>query len=168
MPAGPLHASDAEVLYVRHFPVLLDTAMQKFEMNRDAHELGQPIELARAEYDRGRLLLRKGLYAQAVEHLRAVRHRFLIHSLAEEAGLCGLEMVEGLLMLARADEAERLARTIMSEFLAASLNSRAITALGYLTEAIEARNATPRTAMRVREYVLSLRTSPEREFETHE
>ncbi|HEX7150516.1 MAG TPA: hypothetical protein VF618_03435 [Thermoanaerobaculia bacterium] len=132
------------------------------------HELGQPIELARAEYGRGRLLLRKRLYAQAVEHLRPVRHRFLMHSLAEEAGLCGLEMVEGLLLLARAEEAERLAQTILSEFLAANLNSRAITALGYLTEAIAARKATPKTAIRVREYVLSLRTSPEREFETHD
>lgn len=63
-------------------------------------------------------------------------------------------------------DAEVLAKTIISEFTAASLNTRAITALGYLTEAIAAYTAKPKMATTVREYVLSLRTSPEREFTT--
>jgi len=128
-------------------------------------ELGQPLDAAKGEYARGRLLLRKGLARRAIEHLRPVRHRFLVHSLAEEAGLCGLEIVEGMLQIGMADEAERLARTIMAEFMAARLNGRAISALGYLTEAITAKKAQPRLVTQVREYVLSLRTAPEREFQ---
>lgn len=64
-----------------------------------------------------------------------VRHQYLDHSLAEEAGLCGLEMVECHLMLGEYDKAERLARTIASEFLAASLNHRTLTALDWVTPA---------------------------------
>ncbi|HYQ82611.1 MAG TPA: tetratricopeptide repeat protein [Rubrobacter sp.] len=127
-------------------------------------EIRQPIEAVKGELGRGRLLIRRGLYAQGIAYLRPVRHRFLKHSLAEEAGICGLDMVEGMLQLGKTTDAENLARTIMNEFLAASLNARAITALGYLSEAIASRKASPRMATGIREYVLSLRTTPEREF----
>lgn len=77
---------------------------------------------------------------------------------------CGLEMVEAFLLLERPSEAETLARTIVSEFTLAGLNTRAITALGYLSEAIAARKAKPALVTRVREYIVSLRRSPERDF----
>ena len=125
---------------------------------------GRPLEAVRVEFARGRLLIRKGLPDQGIKHLRPVRHQFLKHSLAEEAGICGLDMVEGMLHLGLNQQAESLSRTIVNEFLAASLNARAITALGYLAEAIAANKATPKHAVQVREYVLSLRTTPEREF----
>ena len=131
-------------------------------------DLGQTADVVKAEYSRGRLLLQRGRTAEAIDHLRTVRHRFLMFSLAEEAGLSGLDMVHGMLSLGRGKDAERLARTILSEFLAAGLNERTITALGYLAEAIETKKATPRTASRIREYILSLRTEPEREFEQHD
>lgn len=101
-----------------------------------------------------------------MDYLRPVRRGFLRSGLAEEAGICGLEMVEGLLALTHAAPAETLARTIVSEFMAASLSSRAIGALGYLTEAIAARNASTQLVTEVREYIVSLRTSPERDFAT--
>lgn len=128
-------------------------------------ELGQVVNVAKDEYARGILLLRQGLLREATEHLRPARHQFLKHNLIEEAGLCGLHMVETYLALGEADRAERLARTIMREFLAASLSTRAITALGYLSEAIASREVSPRLATNVREYVVSLRLSPEREFQ---
>jgi len=89
---------------------------------------------------------------------------FIRSSLAEEAGLCGLEIVEGLLLLGRTAEAENLARKLVHEFTNAKLSTRAITALSYLTEAIVAKRASATTAHDVREYIVSLRTSPEREF----
>ncbi|HET9866938.1 MAG TPA: hypothetical protein VFQ06_06575, partial [Nitrospira sp.] len=131
-------------------------------------ELGQTVNVAKDEYARGILFLRQGLSREATEHLQRVRHQFLKHSLIEEAGLCGLHMVEGYLELGEADRAERLARTIMSEFLAASLSNRAITALGYLSEAIASRKVSPRLATNVREYVVALRVTPEREFRAEE
>jgi tetratricopeptide (TPR) repeat protein len=127
-------------------------------------ELGQPLDAVKGDHARGLLLLRSGLLPDGIIHLRAVRHQYLKACLAEEAGLCGLEMVGAMLALGQAETAEALGRTIMNEFLAASLNTRAITAVSYLSEAIAGRRASPELATRVQEYVLSLRTEPEREF----
>jgi len=127
-------------------------------------EIGQPLHALTGEAVRGRLFLRRGDPALAVTHLRHVRREFIRSSLAEEAGICGLEIVEGLLVLGRAAEAENLARKIVHEFTSAKLNTRAITALSYLTEAIVAKRASATMAHDVREYIVSLRTSPEREF----
>ena len=60
--------------------------------------------------------------------------------------------------------ARDLALKIVHEFINAELNRRAVTALAHLAEAISNRNATPALASDVREYVISLRTMPEREF----
>lgn len=127
-------------------------------------ELGQPINVLKTELGRGKLFLRCGDFAGAVSHLRPVRRGFLSNGLAEEAGLCGLQIVEALLVLERAGEAEQLARKIVHEFVTAALSTRAITALSYLSEAITARKAPASLAHVVREYILSLRTQPEREF----
>lgn len=127
-------------------------------------ELGQSLDALKGEHGRGTLLLRKGALRQGIAHLRTVRHQYLKGSLAEEAGLCGLEMVGAMLAVGEPEPAETLARTIMNEFLAASLNTRAIAALGYLSEAIAERKASPKLATQVQEYVLSLRSAPEREF----
>jgi hypothetical protein len=72
--------------------------------------------------------------------------------------------VEGLLVLGRTSAAETLARKIVSEFTAAGLSTRAVGALGYLTEAITANRASVTLVTEVREYIVSLRTSPERDF----
>ena len=85
--------------------------------------------------------------------------------MSEEAGLCGLSIVQALLLLNRIPEAENLARKIVHESVTAQLNRRAVTALAYLAEAISNRKATPSLADDVREYVISLRTLPERDFE---
>ncbi|MBC8130197.1 MAG: hypothetical protein H7Y08_07725 [Rhizobiaceae bacterium] len=128
-------------------------------------ELGQPLQALKGELGLGRLYLRRGDYHLVVSHLRPVRRQFIRKSLFEEAGLCGLEIVQALLLQNRLPEAENLARKIVHEFVTADLNSRAITALAYLAEAISTRKATPDLAHDVREYVISLRATPERDFE---
>jgi tetratricopeptide (TPR) repeat protein len=128
------------------------------------HELGQPINALKSELGRGKLLLLRGDLDRAVSHLRTVRRGFLQNALAEEAGLCGLLIVEALLVLERAGQAEQLARKIVHEFTTARLSARAITALSYLAEAIIARKATAPMVQEVHQYILSLRTEPEREF----
>jgi tetratricopeptide (TPR) repeat protein len=127
-------------------------------------QLKQPLYILRIELSRGRLLIRRGEAAAGISHLRRIRLDFLRQSMHEEAGICGLEMVEAFLLLERPFEAETLARTIVSEFTLAGLNTRAITALGYLSEAIVARTASTKLVAHVREYIVSLRTSPERDF----
>lgn len=126
--------------------------------------IGQSMQAAKAELGRGRLLVRRGQVERGIAHLRVTRATFLRNDMAEEAGLCGLDIVEGLLLRSRHDEAETMARQIIAEFTAASLNTRAITALGYLREALAAKNASSALVTHVRNYIVSLRTAPEREF----
>lgn len=126
--------------------------------------IGEPMQAAKAELGRGRLMVRSGRVERGIAHLRATRATFLRNELAEEAGLCGLDIVEGLLLRNRYIDAETLARQIIVEFTAAALNTRAITALGYLSEAIASKKASTSLVIDVREYIVSLRTTPEREF----
>jgi len=127
-------------------------------------DLRQPLEVLKARTGLGRLYIRRGEIEYGIGHLRPLRRSFLQRSMPEEAGICALEIIQGLLQRGRADEAERLARLVIHEYTAAGLNTRALTALGYLTEAIATRHATAGLAESVREYIVSLRTEPEREF----
>lgn len=127
-------------------------------------ELGQPIEALRAQAGYGRLLIRMGQIEEAVEYLKPIRRAFLRQGMPEEAGICALEIIEGLLTRNKPDHAERLARMVIQEFSRAKLNKRAITALGYLSRALAAKKASVPLVHNVRDYILSLRTNPEREF----
>lgn len=129
-------------------------------------EIGQPTEVLKGQAALGRLFNRRGEPARAIDYLRPVRRDFLRKGLAEEAGICGLEIVEGFLVLGKPSTAETLARRIVSEFTAAGLNVRAVGALGYLAEAITARRASTKLVADVRDYIVSLRTSPKRDFVT--
>lgn len=126
--------------------------------------LNQPLNAARSEVVRGVMFARRGENRGAVAHIKNVRTTFLAHGLIEEAGIFGLEMVQALLALQETREAEVLAREIVADFVAAKLNARAICALGYLTQAISQRTASAETVGDVREYIVSLRRHPEREF----
>jgi len=128
------------------------------------NDLGQPLHVARAELARGRMLIRKGDFESGIAHLHSVRQQFLNHNLVEEAGLCGLDIVEAQLSRGASIEAEAFARQIVREFTAAQLNTRAITALGYLSEAIGARKASVATVENVRHFIRALRRHPESEF----
>ena len=127
-------------------------------------QLDLPVCLANVELSRGRMMVRRGQLENGIRVLAATRDRFLRHGLVEEAGLCGLEIVEAFLVREMTMDAEMLARRIVNEFTAAQLNTRAITALGYLSEAIAARRASAATAANVRQYIDSLRTEPNRRF----
>lgn len=127
-------------------------------------QLGQPIEALRAEAGYGRLLIRMGEVERGIAHLKPIRRAFLGQAMAEEAGICALEIIEGLLTRNKPEDAERLARIVIGEFSRARLNKRAITALGYLSRALAAKKASIPLVQNVRDYILSLRTNPEREF----
>jgi len=129
-----------------------------------SNELGQPIEALRAQTGYGRLLIRMRQIERGIVQLKPIRRAFLRQGMPEEAGICALEIIEGLLTRNKPEDAERLARMVIAEFTRANLNNRAITALGYLTRAIGAKQASAPLVQNVREYILSLRTNPEREF----
>jgi tetratricopeptide (TPR) repeat protein len=127
-------------------------------------ELGQPIHVLRSQLARGRILIKQGSAKQGITQLRDVRERFLEQGLVEEAGLCGLEIVEAQLAGGAAAQAEALARRIVRDFTAAQLNRRAIIALGVLSDAIAARQASAATAENVRVFIHTLRHNPDAEF----
>lgn len=126
--------------------------------------LGQPIEALRAQAGHGRLLMRSGNTEEGIARMKIIRRAFLGQGMPEEAGLCALEIIEGMLTRNRFAEAERLARMVIQEFTRARLNKRAISALGYLARALAAKKASIPLVHNVRNYILSLRTHPEREF----
>ncbi|HEY0140366.1 MAG TPA: hypothetical protein VGF48_05685 [Thermoanaerobaculia bacterium] len=128
-------------------------------------ELDQPMNVLNVELARGRLLIRFGQLTAGVNLLRPVRRQFLSHGLREEAGLAGLAIVEGLLGLERHSAAETLARKIVREFELAGLNRRAIAALSFLTQILASQTASPKNIRDVHEYIVSLRTNPERDFQ---
>ena len=130
----------------------------------DRHEVEQPVQVLRSELALGRILLKRGRVEPGIAHLRRVRAQFLEQELVEEAGLCGLEIVEADLGRGAAREAEALARQIVSDFIAARLNGRAVTAVGYLSEAIAARKASAVTVDDVRRFIHTLRSDPDAEF----
>lgn len=127
-------------------------------------EIGQPVEALKGEAALGRLYVRRGEPSRAIKHLRPVRRQFLRKGLVEEAGICGLEIVEALLIIEEPSPAETLTRRIIEEFSSRGLNKRAIAALGYLTEALALSNASPKLVTRVRDYIVSLQQAPERDF----
>jgi tetratricopeptide (TPR) repeat protein len=127
-------------------------------------ELDQPINALIVETGRGRLYVRSGQFSAGIAHLRPIRRQFLAHGLHEEAGLAGLEIVEGLLGLQNHSAAETLTRKLVREFELAQLNKRAVQALAHLTTILEARTASAPNVRHIREYIDSLRTNPERDF----
>jgi tetratricopeptide (TPR) repeat protein len=127
-------------------------------------QLGWQLEAVRAGYGTGSALLRLGRIDESIIELASARAQFLARDLVEEAGLCGLELVESHLLRGDAEEARTLASAIVREFTAASLNRRAVAAIASLKDAIAASSATPEIVRSVQMYVASLRTDPEREF----
>ncbi|HEY0142638.1 MAG TPA: tetratricopeptide repeat protein [Thermoanaerobaculia bacterium] len=142
-----------------------DAAREYLEHAITMHrQLNLPIHVLRGEMGLGRLYVREGNSRNGITLLRRVRADLAAHGLFEEAGLCALDIVDAYLRSDRPEKAEPLARTVVEEFTRAGLNSRAITALGYLSEAIQTRKATPASVINTRDYILSLRADPEREF----
>ena len=127
-------------------------------------ELDRPLDVARSELARGRMMIGQGQLEEGIAHLRRVRAQFLRQNVIEEAGLCGLDIVEAQLSRGAPEEAEALARQVIREFTAGGLSSRAITALHSLSEAIAARRASIATVDNVRQFIRALHTDPEAEF----
>ncbi|HLJ74341.1 MAG TPA: tetratricopeptide repeat protein [Thermoanaerobaculia bacterium] len=123
-------------------------------------ELGWAVEITRTEWSLARLLLMTGEYEKAAAMLERVRAGFLEKTIPEEAGLVGLDLADAWIALGRTADARELVSTILAEFTAAKLNSRALTALAYLRDVLVS-TAKPEKAVRhVRTYVERLRSEP--------
>ena len=143
----------------------IDSASRHFtDAAKTFHAAGLTVEALRVERGAGTILVRKGESERGLRRLTDARRRFLIHGMVEEAGLCGLDVVEALLARRDSSAAEALAREIAEQFTNARLNKGAVAALAYLGQAIEQRQATPSTVRYIQDYVVSLRHDPARAF----
>jgi len=127
-------------------------------------ELGRTFEAIRSEMTFGRLLVTRGSVTMGIQRLHDARRSFLMHDMVEDAGICGLELVEAYLVSESPGEATRLAREIAQQFLAAGLNERALLALGHLDRALQKSSTAIETVRHVRGYIDALRDDPTREF----
>ncbi len=125
--------------------------------------LGHDLEALRATYGAGSALLRLGSLPEALGRLRSARERFMRRGLVEEAGLCGLEIVETHMLLDEGDAAKTLAAALVQEFTRAKLDRRAVAALAYLNEAMAASSATPEIVRDIHAYISALRYDTTRE-----
>ncbi|HET8799462.1 MAG TPA: hypothetical protein VFO89_17380, partial [Thermoanaerobaculia bacterium] len=143
-----------------------ETALSHFVAADELHRrLGWDLERVRAAYGIGSALLRLGRIDESMTTLDRARAEFLCRDLVEEAGLCGLEIVEGHLIRGEAGAAQSLAARIVRELTAGQLDRRAIAAIASLNEAIAASRATPETVRSVQMFVDALRLNPERELD---
>jgi tetratricopeptide (TPR) repeat protein len=128
------------------------------------NEAGRKVDALRTEMSCGRLFLAKGKTAEGIERLRSARDQFLAHGLAEEAGICGLDIAGALLSEYRHDDAEEIAQLALHELRDTNLSPRARTALEYLERELAAHDATVDVVRHVRDYIESLQSNPDREF----
>jgi tetratricopeptide (TPR) repeat protein len=102
------------------------------------NDLGFTSAALRTQRGAGALLISKGQTRSGIAHLKAVREQYLKLQMIQDAGLCGLEIVESLVDRGDVEEARALAREIASEFAAAEMDSYAVRAVARLDEAIAA------------------------------
>jgi tetratricopeptide (TPR) repeat protein len=122
--------------------------------------LDMPAEVARVDWALGRVLLTTGSFGRALPILRRVRADFLMRQMPEEAGLAALQAAEALIALNQPFEAQAAVDEALSEFRAANLNARAITALAYLRDLLPATSKPARAIRHVRSYLVQLQDEP--------
>ncbi|MBV9494413.1 MAG: hypothetical protein JOZ54_09200, partial [Acidobacteria bacterium] len=129
------------------------------EAMRHFRALGDYTNALRVDLGLARMLVKRGDLETGLRHLESVRSLFLQHEMIEEAGICGLDIVAVLVETDRRMEARRLASEIETNFE----NERALCALAYLRQRIEAHDASA-VVRHVHSYIESLRLDPQREF----
>ncbi len=98
------------------------------------NDSGASLEAMRVVRGAGRLLIAKGQINAGLGYLRNARRSFANADLAEDAALCGLEIVATLLERGDTSEAIDLAHQISEEVAAAGLPEAAVTALAQLDD----------------------------------
>jgi tetratricopeptide (TPR) repeat protein len=118
-------------------------------------ELGRPSEATRVRWSLGHLLLRQRDLAAALPELRAAAKDFERRGMIASVGEVSLDILEIHVTRREWGDAETLARTLVSLFVAASAPLHHAQAYSYLREAIANRSATIELIDYVREKVTS-------------
>jgi tetratricopeptide (TPR) repeat protein len=119
-------------------------------------DLGFAAELARTGRGAGAVLIGKGQFELGCDRLHQARTAFANLQMPEEAGLCALRIIEAMVEREQTDEARALAATVIDEFTAAALDTRAIDAVIHLRKSLDADGATAEAVRTVHALVQSL------------
>ena len=119
-------------------------------------DLGFTAEVPRTERGAGLVLIARGQTTNGLARLRAARSAFINAGMVEEAGLCALNIAEVLIERGQSGEARELAQTVISEFTAANLDDRAISAVARLIDAIDTDGATAETVRTIHTFLSNL------------
>ena len=119
-------------------------------------DLGFGAEIARTGRGAGVVLISKGQFDLGCDRLRQARTSFAKLQMPEEAGLCALRLIEAMVERGLTENARDLAATVIKEFTAAMLDTRAIDAVVRLRRSLDADGATAETVRTVHAFVKSL------------
>jgi len=126
-------------------------------------ELGSATESLRDRWNVAALLAVAGKTEEAYRALEQIRPQFVGFGMMSETDVLDLELIELLVAMERHDEAIAICLELRSRLAASGLatSTRALTAVAYLTEALESRAATAKAVRHVRDYVRRLPAEPE-------
>jgi len=130
-----------------------------------AERMGEPLDLARCAWLRGRIEAGSGNAAEAVLAFGDVRREFREHGLAYDYALVSLDLSLVLLELGRSAEVAAIAREMLWIFKAQGVHREALAALQVFCRAARREAATVELARRVERYLRRAQLDPELAFE---
>jgi tetratricopeptide (TPR) repeat protein len=116
-------------------------------------ELRMDAERIRSEWTVAAILQALGEHDRALELLYGAASAFRALGMAADAGFVKLDITEELLRRNEWNEAARVARDLAGLFTTAGVTIASVTALSYLSTAVEGERATPALVRYVRDYV---------------
>jgi tetratricopeptide (TPR) repeat protein len=125
-------------------------------------DLNLPVD--RTDWVFARIQLADADFATALPLLRRLRESFLRQGMPEEAGLVGLDIVDGLVATGAGGEAIELTERIISEFREADLAIAAIRAVDYLRDLLPVTKNARKVVQSVRSFVEKHRLAPGHQF----
>jgi len=121
-------------------------------------DLGLRAEVPRTNLGAALVLIGKSQVDSGLARLEAARHEFIALGMMGEAGLCALRIIEVLIDRGDTQQARTLTGTVIGEFEAAGLDTRAVQAVAGLQSSIDADGATGEAVRTVHEFVQRLAT----------
>jgi tetratricopeptide (TPR) repeat protein len=129
-------------------------------------ELEMASELARTRWCGAKITIVEGDLQRGMRELRGAMRDFERLSMPADAGFVGLDLLEQLIPeRSGANEAGKLARSLVQLFVAAGANVSAAKAIAYLRDAAVARKADASLIAYVRRYVQRAAVDPDRLFQ---
>ncbi|HEX3553867.1 MAG TPA: hypothetical protein VIA62_11630 [Thermoanaerobaculia bacterium] len=128
-------------------------------------ELGNPLDLIRLRWAKGRVAAGLGRTEEAIDLLRELRQEFVGRQMAFDAALVSLELTELYARQGSTAEVKELSLEMAGIFRAQDVPREALAALLFFQRAAERERATAKLAREISVFLQQLRANPELRFE---